>query len=115
MPIVLKSVISIFGPIISEKFAVSRFDEVKGLIEQTSYYIFLITFSIIIIIAFGGKLLLSLFGSEFVIGYVPMIIILIGFFFDVISGAVGTVLIMSGNEKKVRNIQAKEGFISGTK
>lgn len=112
VPIVLKSVISIFGPIISEKFAVSRFDEVKGLIEQTSYYIFLITFSIIIIIAFSGKLLLRLFGSEFVIGYVPMIIILIGCFFDVISGAVGTVLIMSGNEKKVRNIKVIGFFVS---
>ena len=110
VPIVLKSVIAIFGPIISEKFAIAKFDEISALVKNISYYIFLSSFSIVIIIAFGGKLLLGLFGSEFVIGYIPMVVILFGGIFDMMTGAVGTVLVMSGNEKQVRNIQVI-GFV----
>lgn len=112
VPIVLNSVIAIFGPIISEKFAITAVEEIIVLVKKTSYYIFLISFSIVLIIAFGGKVLLGLFGSEYVMGYDSMIVILIGGVFNMMTGAVGTVLVMSGNEKKVRNIQIISFVIS---
>jgi O-antigen/teichoic acid export membrane protein len=47
---------------------------------------------------------LSLFGSEFTAGTVPLIILAIAQFLNVSTGPVGYLLIMTGREKQMRNV-----------
>lgn len=110
VPIVLKAVIAIFGPIASEQFSLGNFSALKNLLMKTTYFTFLISFSIAFIIAYSGQTLLLIFGREYQSGYVPMLIILSGSLLDVVTGSIGTVLVMSGNERYVRNISIY-GFI----
>jgi len=112
VPVVLKSVIAILGPFISEKHSLGNDEEMERLFKKTSYFTFLISFSLIFVLAYAGKPLLSIFGEEFLIGYLPMLIMLIGNFFNVATGSVGTFLVMTGNEKLVRNVSVLNFIIS---
>jgi O-antigen/teichoic acid export membrane protein len=60
---------------------------------------FLLSLPLILFLIFGGNFILSLFGPEFSFGYTPMLIIIAGQIFNVASGSVGNILIMTGNEK----------------
>ena len=51
-----------------------------------------------------GSLVMSVFGTEFAVGAVPLIIMAAGQLVNVSTGPVGVVLSMSGNEAVLRNI-----------
>jgi O-antigen/teichoic acid export membrane protein len=51
-----------------------------------------------------GKYILNFWGGEFVLGFPILAILAIGQFFNIASGPVAAILIMTNNEKVARNI-----------
>jgi O-antigen/teichoic acid export membrane protein len=60
---------------------------------------------LILIIIFSSNIL-RFFGDDFTIGSNVLIILAIGQFFNVVTGSVGNLLMMSGHEREMRNIVA---------
>ena len=102
--IILIGVNSISGPIISNLFSKNKLDELKKYIRNMVRISSILTLPIILCIIYYSENILYLFGSEF-IGYkYGLIRMCISQFINVISGSVGLIMQMTGNEKIFKNI-----------
>ncbi|MFC3880945.1 flippase [Algoriphagus namhaensis] len=88
-------------PKIASLYGQNKTVELQKMVQQVTKGLGLIGFAGVIVFVFAGKFILSLWGNEFTIAYFPLIIIAIGQFFNIATGATGIILIMSGNEKLV--------------
>ena len=102
--IILGAVNSILAPKISETFNNNRMDEFKRLIKYSTRVIFFSSLPFLILLFAFPEFLLSFFGDEFIIAKQTLFILLIGQFFNVMSGSVGYILQMTGKEKIYQNI-----------
>ena len=102
--IVLGAVNSIVAPKLSETFNNNRLDEFRELVKQSTRIIFFCTLPILIILFLFPELLLSFFGTEFMIAKTTLLILLVGQVGNAMSGSVGYILQMTGKEKTVQNI-----------
>ena len=102
--IVLASVNSIVAPKLSETFNNYKVDEFQKLIKQSTRIIFFSTLPILIILFLLPEFLLSFFGAEFTIAKNTLLILLVGQVGNAMSGSVGYILQMTGNEKLFQNI-----------
>jgi len=66
---------------------------------------------ILVMVCFPGKIM-ALFGPEFVAGGPLLRILAVGQFLNAICGSVGLLLIMSGNERDVRNVVLVSGVFA---
>jgi O-antigen/teichoic acid export membrane protein len=97
----LLSFMSIYAPMISEMHSKQNFEEIERIYKLITRW--LITFSIpisIILILFSSKVLL-IFGSEYTSGATVLRLLTLGAFFQIIFGAAGPLLSMSGYTKLV--------------
>ncbi len=81
--------------------------DINGLVKvarQSTKLIFWITLPIFIFLFLFPELILSIFGKEFKIASLSLIILLIGFFFSSVCGSVGMILQMTGNQIYRQNI-----------
>lgn len=74
------------------------------LAKKSSSMIFWATLPILLIMVFFGKQLLGIFGTEFMVGYPVLIILVCGEFINAVGGSVGMYLNMTGSHKSYRNI-----------
>jgi O-antigen/teichoic acid export membrane protein len=86
---------------ISKHYNDKNFLRLKKIINKTTQITILLTLPIVLFIFFFGKEMLSLFGNDFKKGYLALIIIATGAFFNSITGNVDQILNMTGNEQKV--------------
>lgn len=100
----LNTINNILAPKFAELF-------IKGklpLMEQTARYatliITLLTTPIFLMLIFGGKWIMLLFGPEFVEGTKALAILAIGQFVNTFTGSVNYLLIVTGHELTIRNI-----------
>lgn len=101
---IIAAVNSAVGPKFAELSAQRHTEKLKMLTQRTSLAMTgAATPALIILIAFP-KFILSLFGSGFTVAKVALVILAVGQFIEVITGAVGHLLMMSGHEKSLRNI-----------
>lgn len=103
---ILVGVNAIAAPKISEFYWGEKKEELKRIVKFSTTLMFLATFPILVMILAFPDFLLSLFGNEFIAGKDALMILAIGQFISVISGSVGIVLNMTGNQIILRNIMS---------
>ena len=105
--IALMSINSIASPKFAEKFYNNDFIGLKKISNQSTKLIFVSSIPLIIISFLFPKLLLGIFGKEFVSGTIAFLILSVGRLISSLSGPAGNILQMTNNQ----NIYAKILFI----
>lgn len=88
-------------PLISNLFAQNKMTELKKLMILTTKGMFLFSLAMLFLLIGLGKKLLGIYDLSFVDGYVPLVILSIGFAINVSAGMVGALLNMTGRERVV--------------
>lgn len=101
---VLISINSIAAPKFSELYHTNKIEELSSIARKSSKLIFWTTVPILLFLILFGKLVLSIFGKEFIIGYFALVLLVIGQFINSAAGSVGYFLDMTGHQKSFRNI-----------
>ena len=92
------------APLYAELYHSGQHDELQLLAQRSAKLMFWMTLPIVIFVLLGGKLILSIFGDEFIAGYYALLFIVIAEFIHTSSGSIGNFLNMTGNQKVFRNI-----------
>lgn len=92
------------APKIASLFHSGRIKETELMMKKVTRGLFFLGFLQLIIFIFFGDLILSIWGREFKEAYWVLLILSVGQLFNVGTGAVGQLLVMTGYEKTNRNI-----------
>ena len=97
---VLQAINSMIAPKFSELYHTNKIEELKRVIHKSTKLIFWSTMPILMGLLILGRPVLKIFyGEEFIIAYIPLLILIAGQFVNAISGSVGYFLTMTGNER----------------
>ncbi len=83
---------------ISSLYAKKDIKHLQEYIHHASKIILIITFPLSFLLICTGKYLLMIFGTEFEVSYVPLIILIVGQFINALTGMVGALMTMTGNQ-----------------
>ena len=100
----LMSINSIATPRFAQLYAKGDMEQFRKYTAQTAKIIFLTSLPVFAGILLLNDWLLSLFGEEFKVGAMALVITMIGQSFNVFAGSVGVILNMTGHQKSFRNI-----------
>ncbi len=100
----LMAMISILTPKFSEMYKNDEMSELKKLARKSSRILIMLSVPIAALVAMYSEWILGFFGAAFIKGQTVLIILLVGVVVNAAAGAVGNILMMSGNERDVRNI-----------
>ncbi|MEM8598869.1 MAG: oligosaccharide flippase family protein [Bacteroidota bacterium] len=78
--------------------------ELSSLVRQTSLYTTVLAIPILIALLAMPRFVLGLFGESFVVGVPVLRILAIGYTVNLVTGAVGTLLVMSGRERAMQSV-----------
>ena len=96
--LILNSVSAIFSPIISDIYNRNKLKELESLFKISTRWIFTLTLPMIVImIIFSKKILDSLFGAEFIGGWIVLATLCTSNLIANSTGSVGIILQMTGN------------------
>lgn len=98
---VLVAINSSVAPKFSELFFNNKVEDLKHIARKSSKLIFWTTSPILIIFIVFGDFFLSLFGTDFLEGYIPLVFLGIGGLINSSCGSVGLLLNMTGHHKFV--------------
>jgi O-antigen/teichoic acid export membrane protein len=101
--LLLTAINSIIAPKFATLYQKKDMKSLEKLARNTSFIITVLSGSILIIFILFPSFILSLFGKEFVEGATVLVILSFGQFINSATGSVGYLLMMSGNEKLLRN------------
>jgi O-antigen/teichoic acid export membrane protein len=87
------------GPVVANLYARAKLEELQHIITKSSRVIFLVSFPVTVSIISFGQWFLLLFGSEFIQGYMALIILSLGQLVNATTGSVGLLLNMTGHER----------------
>jgi O-antigen/teichoic acid export membrane protein len=96
----LISLNNIFAPVIADIFIKGEQEKMKQLFKTVTRWSFTLTLPLCLIIGISGKNILLIFGSDFSIGYVPLVILAAGQLINAGSGGIAYMLVMSGHPYK---------------
>jgi O-antigen/teichoic acid export membrane protein len=102
----LLAINAILAPMISELYHTGRGRELQRIIILASWAIFVFTLVVSTILAVSGKFMLSLFGSDFTIAFVPLLILLTGQVVNALAGSVGLIMTMTSHQNQAGAIIA---------
>ena len=100
---VLISVNAIAAPKFAEAYKKGEYDEIRKVAKISSRIMFFVSVPVVSIMLLFSSWLMGLFGAEFDRGEVILRILVIGQFVNVLTGSVGYLLQMTGNEKIFRD------------
>ncbi|WP_223032321.1 flippase [Hanstruepera marina] len=100
----LIAVNSIAAPKFAEAHSKDNIHELKAVMQKSTKMIFFITAPLLLILIVFGKPVLGLYGSEFIVGYWCLVFLCLGRFISSISGSVGYLLQMTGQQKTFQNV-----------
>lgn len=100
---ILLAVNSIAAPQFAELFKTKELEKLESLAVAASNVLVVTTVPLCIVIFLFPKFILGLFGNEFLSGAAILIILTIGQLINVSTGSVGTLLMMTNNERTLRN------------
>ena len=103
---------SIAAPKFAEMYRKESMEEFKNIITQSTRLIFLSSFPFLLLFLIFPNFFLSLFGDEFIYGKWALIFLTIGQFINAISGSVGYILQMTGNQKIFQYIMISSTIIN---
>lgn len=101
---ILASVNIVLAPKISELYYSHKHDELQSVVQKTTKMIALLSLPIVVVLIVFGEFILSFFGTEFVLGYMALVFLLVGQIFSVFSGPAEFFLNMTGHQKELNII-----------
>ncbi len=113
MIIVPTAVMSLFLPLITEKYSEKNFKQLKEIYNKTVRWIF--TFNIIflsVMILFSGEILNVMFGNEYVLGYKSLLILVLGYFIFSLAHIHSNYLVVIKKTKLVLLINVVMGLLN---
>ncbi|SIR56341.1 oligosaccharide flippase family protein [Halanaerobium kushneri] len=90
---------TIFGPTISELTEKKQFNTLERLLKSISKIIFAFSLNFLLFVIIYNQEILTVFGKEYLVGGVVLMILTFGQFINASVGPTGTILIMSGKQK----------------
>lgn len=99
VPTLLRAVISIFGPIISDLHSRGDMELLQRLFKTTTHWCLGLTLPLVIVLVAFAPALMGLFGEPFVAGSGALVWLVVGQLVNVGTGAVGNLLVMSGHQR----------------
>lgn len=108
----LMAINAILAPMVSELYHTGRMEELQRIVTLAARAIFAFTLMVSIILALFGKFALSLFGPEFVVTYVPLLILLCGQIVNALAGSVGLIMTMTGHQNQAGAIFAVSAAVN---
>ena len=108
---VLVAVNSIMAPRFAALSQQGDLERLSVVVKQSTKYLTLLALPIWGLFLVFPELILSIFGEQFKQGSIALMIIATGQFFNVATGLVGSLLMMSGHGKLVRNNLVFTGFM----
>lgn len=102
--IVLMSVNSIVAPKVSSLYFQNKTSELKSLISKASFFTFIFTTPIILLIFLFSGFILTQFGENYILAQSALVIILVGQVVNSFCGSVGVYLNMTGKQVLFQNI-----------
>ena len=95
----LAAVNSIMAPLISQLYHTGRLQELQQILTLSTRSGLAVTVLAVLFLVILGKKVLWLFGSQFIIAYEPMLILVAGQIVNASCGSVGFLMTMTGNER----------------
>ena len=96
--IFLTSFNNIFAPMIADIFNKGDQEKMRQLFKTVTRWSFSLTLPLFLVVAIGAKNILHIFGSDFTVGWLPLIILASGQLVNAGSGGVSLMLVMSGHQ-----------------
>lgn len=95
----LQAINQILQPYIASYYYAEKIEKLKEIVKKAALFNFIAASSVLFLLVFFGKYILSfLFGNEFESGYAPLIILSLGFWLKSLSGPAAQLLKMTGHE-----------------
>ena len=101
---------TIVAPMISELFGSGRMDELQRLVRLTTRGVTAFTVPVALGLLLTGRWILELFGPEFGVGYVALVILMVGQIVQASAGPVGYLMTMTQYERQAAAILAAAAF-----
>jgi len=89
---------SIAAPKFSEFYSRGDMKGLEIMSQNSTKIIFFSSLPIIIVLLMFPKLILGIFGKEFIVGVVPLLILIAGQIVNAMTGSVGIILVMTGKQ-----------------
>jgi O-antigen/teichoic acid export membrane protein len=99
---ILMAVNSIAAPKFSEFFVKNDWEKMRQTAKRTTLLMVLLASPILLVMLIAPSFIMGLFGKDFQTGKMVLIILALGQFFNVATGSVAYLLMMTGNEKIVQ-------------
>lgn len=112
IPTILISVNSILSPIVSQFHEKNEINKLAYYYKLSTKYVFILTFPLIAFLTLYSKNILQFFGPDFEVGYLLLILVIIGELVSISFGTVGSILKMMGYDKNIKNISAITSIIA---
>lgn len=109
---IVAAVNSAVGPKFAEFGAQKNTAALRVLTQRTSLGMLIVVLPVSIILVAFPKFVLGLFGPDFTGAATVLIILTIGQFVSVVTGALGHLLMMTGNERLLRNVLAVSAILN---
>lgn len=109
---IMTAVNNVSSPRIVAMYQKGEINKLKSYIRNTTWLMTLVALPMTILVWFFPEFILSLFGKGFEGGIWLLRILALGQLVSVVSGVVGTLLIMTGFEKDLKNIRIFNGVIA---
>ena len=101
------------SPYLSSAFEQNKKETLQRIVTKSARIIFVFSLPVALIFIFFGKSILELlFAKAYVVSYIPLVILCIGQLVNSLTGSVGTVLNMTGNQKYFSKIQIQMMILS---
>lgn len=112
---IIASITTMAAPKIAELFHSNNMNELFYVAKKATKLIFWTTTPVLLcLIVLGKPILVFLYGKDFAVAYLPMVLLTIGQFINAICGLTATFMNMTGNQKTLRNIAFITAFLNIT-
>lgn len=99
-------------PKITQLFTQNNLSEVQRIAQKSSKLVFWLSLPVFLILIFGSKYVMWLYGKEFMLGAMSLSILTIGQIFNTACGPVAQLLNATGYHKQFRNISFFGAFVN---
>jgi O-antigen/teichoic acid export membrane protein len=100
---VLIAISSVVAPQFAALYAQDKYVELTRLAQQSAFWALLVASPMLLVLLAFPEFVLGLFGASFEKGALPLRILAGGQLVNVATGLVGSLLVMTGHEKYIRN------------
>ncbi|WKN32550.1 oligosaccharide flippase family protein [Porifericola rhodea] len=90
---------AVLAPRIASMYANDQIPAMQKMISKVNIGLFIAGAGSFLVLVLAGKFMLRIWGSEFDDGYIPLLILGVGQFINVITGCVGLIITLCGQEK----------------